>query len=56
MALKYPRGEDGLTDKKESELFSNPSEETTFYFQASYDRAIADARESALTEVLSNRQ
>ena len=48
--------EDGLTDKKESELFSNPSEETTFYFQASYDRAIADARESALTEVLSNLQ
>ncbi len=48
--------EDGLTDKKESELFSNPSEETTFYFQASYDRAIADAGESALTEVLSNLQ
>ena len=48
--------EDGLTDKKESELFSNPSEKTSFYFQASYDRAIADARESALTEVLSNLQ
>ena len=48
--------EDGLTDKKESELFSNPSEKTTFYFQASYDSAIADARESALTEVLSNLQ
>ena len=48
--------DDGLTDKKESELFSNPSEETTFYFQASYDRAIADARESGLTEVLSNPQ
>ena len=48
--------EDGLTDKKESELFSNPSEKTTFYFQASYDRAIADARETALTEVLSNLQ
>ena len=37
---------DGLTNKKESELFSNPSEETTFYFQDSYDSAIADARES----------
>ena len=48
--------EDGLTDKKESELFSNPSEETTFYFQASYDRAIADARGSGITEVISNPQ
>ncbi|MDA7789340.1 hypothetical protein N8967_01300, partial [Akkermansiaceae bacterium] len=47
---------DGLTNKKESELFSNPSEETTFYFQDSYDSAIADARESGLTEVLSNPQ
>ena len=48
--------EDGLTDKKESELFSNPSEETTFYFKASYDRAIADARGSGITEVISNPQ
>ncbi len=47
---------DGLTNKKESELFSNPSEETTFYFQDSYDSAIADARESGLTEVLTNPQ
>ena len=47
---------DGLTDKKESELFSNTSEETTFYLQSSYDTAITDARESGLTEVLSNPQ
>ena len=47
---------DGLTDKKESELFSNPSEKTIFYFQGSYDRAIDDARESGLTEILSNLQ
>ncbi|MDG1976219.1 MAG: hypothetical protein P8I39_06750 [Akkermansiaceae bacterium] len=48
--------QDGLTDKKESELFSNPSEKTIFYFQDSYDSAIADARESGLAEVLSNPQ
>ena len=47
---------DGLTDKKESELFSNPTEQTTFYFQDSYDSAIAEARELGLTEVLSNPQ
>ena len=47
---------DGLTDRKESELFSDISEETTYYLQDSYDTAVANSRDSALLEVLSNPQ
>jgi hypothetical protein len=47
---------DGITDVKEAELETDVTEKTTFYLQSVYNSAITDARESALTEVLSNLQ
>lgn len=47
---------DGLTDRKEVELLSDVAAETTYFLQASYEAAVANSREAALLEVLSNPQ
>ncbi|MDB4653046.1 hypothetical protein OAE39_02095, partial [Akkermansiaceae bacterium] len=47
---------DGITDAKEEELNTNPSEQTTFYMKSAYDSAVAASRVAGRNDVTTNPQ
>ena len=47
---------DGLTDQKEGELLTDPTEETVFYLQSAYDSGVSGAQAAAREEVISSPQ
>ncbi|MDA7901009.1 hypothetical protein N9B26_08120, partial [Akkermansiaceae bacterium] len=47
---------DGLTDAREAELQSSPTEETIFYLKSAYDAAVMSSRVIGRDEVITNPQ
>ncbi|MDB4622742.1 hypothetical protein OAE02_03210, partial [Akkermansiaceae bacterium] len=48
--------QDGITDQKEGELLTDPTEETVFYLQGAYDSAVGEAQAASRNEVVANPQ